>query len=139
MNPSPLLRVSLLLWLLAIVPIARAQQPGVKFLADTLIIEANGRYEADPDLATLSFDISAQDKDAKTAYDRASQSVQKILALAQKNGVAPTDISSGVLTIRPFYEGDRKKRARSFLVQGQLTLRIRDFAKLEPILESSVD
>jgi uncharacterized protein YggE len=140
MNPRSVLLVVLSLFMSAVNPTASAQQPsGIKFLADTLIIRADGRYEADPDLATLSFDISSQDKDLKTAYDRASQSVQKILALAQKNGVAQNDISSGVLTIRPFYEGDRKKRARSFLVQGQLTLKVRDFAKLEPILENSVD
>lgn len=140
MNPRPLLLIALSFCLSAFIPSAGAQQTsGIKFLADTLIIQADGRYEADPDLATLSFDISAQDKDVKTAYDRASQSVQKILALAQKNGIAQSDISCGVLTIRPFYEGDRKKRARSFLVQGQLTLKVRDFAKLEPILENSVD
>jgi uncharacterized protein YggE len=140
MYPRPLLLIALSFWMSAVVPRAGAQQPsGIKFLADTLIIQADGRDEADRDLATLSFDISAQDKDLKTAYDRASQSVQKILALAQKNGVAQSDISSRVLSIRPFYEGDRKKRARSFLVQGQLTLKVRDFARLEPILENSVD
>lgn len=140
MNPRPLLLIALTLCMSAFTSLAKAQQPsGIKFLADTLIIQADGRYEADPDLATLSFDISAQDKDVKAAYDRASQSVQKILALAQKNGIAQSDISSGVLTIRPFYEGDRKKRARSFLVLGQMILKVRDFAKLEPILENSVD
>jgi len=140
MNPRPLLLMAISFWMSAFTPLAGAQQSsGIKFLADTLVIQADGRYEADPDLATLSFDISAQDKDVKTAYDRASQSVQKILALAQKNGVAQNDISSGVLTIRPFYEGERKKRARSFLVQGQMILKVRDFAKLEPILENSVD
>jgi uncharacterized protein YggE len=77
-------------------------------------------------------------KDVKTAYDRASESVQKILALAENNGVAPSDISGGVLTIRPFYEGDGKKRARSFLVEGQLTLKVRDLAQLESILQNSV-
>lgn len=82
-------------------------------MADTRIIQADGRYEADPDPATVSFDISAQDRDLKTAYDRASQSREKILALARKNGVAQGDVSSGVLTIRPFFEGDWKKRARS--------------------------
>lgn len=103
MNSRPLLLIALSFSTSAIVPFAGAQQPsGIKFLADTLIIQADGSYEADPDLATLSFDISAQDKDVKTAYDRASEFVQKILALAQNNGVAPSDISGGVLTIRPF-------------------------------------
>jgi tRNA(Ile)-lysidine synthase len=51
---------------------AGAQQaPNIKFIADTSIIQADGRSDADPDVATLSFDISAQDKDLKTADDRA--------------------------------------------------------------------
>jgi hypothetical protein len=44
-----------------------------------------------------------------------------------------------VLTVRPFYEGDRKKKAKSYLVQGQVTLKVRDFSKLGPVLEGSVD
>jgi len=42
--------------------ISLAQNPEVKFIADTLIVQADGIYEADPDVATLTFDISAQEK-----------------------------------------------------------------------------
>ena len=129
----------LLAVLLALACPARSQNSDIKFIADTLVVQADGTYEADPDLATLTFDISSQDKEMKPTYDRASQSLQKILALAEKNGIAKSDISTGVLTVRPFYEGDRKKRAKSFLVQGQVRLKVRDFSKLGPILESSVD
>lgn len=40
---------------------SRAQSLDVKFIADTLLVQADGRYEADPDLATLSFSAFAQD------------------------------------------------------------------------------
>jgi uncharacterized protein len=120
--------------------ISRAQQsPDIKFIAETLVIQADGIYQADPDLATLTFDISSQDKELKATYDSASQSMQKIIALAEKNGVVKPDVVNGVLTVRPFYEGDRKKKAKSYLVQGQITLKIRDFSKIGPILEGSVD
>jgi uncharacterized protein YggE len=118
---------------------AHSQNPEIKFIADTLVVQADGSYQADPDLATLTFDVTAQDKELKPTYDRASQSLQKILTLAEKNGIGKSDISSGVLTVRPFYEGDRKKKAKSYLVQGQITLKVRDFSKLGPILENSVD
>lgn len=39
----------------------------------------------------------------------------------------------------PFYEGDRKKRARSYSVQGEIKLRIHDFSKIGPILEGAVE
>jgi uncharacterized protein YggE len=67
------------------------------------------------------FNISAQDaqdKDLKATYEQASSSMPKII---------------------PFYEGDRKKRATSYLVRGEITLRIHDFLKLGPILEGSVE
>jgi uncharacterized protein len=119
---------------------SRAQQnPDIKFIAETLVVQADGTYQADPDLATLTFDISSQDKELKITYDRASDSMHKIIALAEKNGIAKSDVANGVLTVRPFYEGDRKKKAKSYLVQGQITLKIRDFSKIGPILENSVD
>jgi uncharacterized protein len=124
----------------ACVPI-RAQGPNteVKFIADTLVVQAEGNYESDPDVATLIFLISAQDKELKQTYDRASESMRRIEALAEKNGLQKADVSSGVLTVRPYYEGDRRKKAKSYAVQGQITLRVRDFSKLGPIMEGSVD
>jgi uncharacterized protein YggE len=41
---------------------AFAETPEVKFIADTLVVQTDGTYDADPDLATLTFQIFAQDK-----------------------------------------------------------------------------
>ncbi|MBZ5539626.1 MAG: SIMPL domain-containing protein [Acidobacteriia bacterium] len=117
---------------------AGAQNPEVKFIADTLVVQADGTYEADPDLAILTFDISAQEKELKLAYDKATQSMRKIVDLAERNGLKKDDISMGVLTVQPFYEGDRKKRARSYRVSGRLVLRVRDFSKLGTLLDESI-
>lgn len=87
---------------------AKAQNTDIKFIADTLVIQAEGTYETDPDLATLTFDVSAQDKDLRQTYDRASQSMQRILALAEKSGILKEDIYSGVLTGTT--ETERKKQ-----------------------------
>jgi len=127
---------SSLLLLLAIS--CKAQNSDIKFITDTLVIQADGTYEADPDLATLTFDISSQDKELKSAYDKASQALQKVVALAERNGISKADIYSGVLLVTPYYEGDRKKRAKSFSVTGQIVLKVRDFAKLGPIMDESV-
>ncbi len=61
-----------------------AQNPDVKSIADTLVVQADGKYEADPDLATLAFSVFAQDKNLKQTYDQASQSMQKIAGVAEK-------------------------------------------------------
>jgi uncharacterized protein YggE len=84
---------------------AFAQTPELKFIADTLVVQADGTYDADPDLATLTFQVFAQDKDIKRAYDTATRSIQHIVDIAQQNGLAKDDIRSGVLTVSPIYEG----------------------------------
>jgi hypothetical protein len=102
-------------------------------------VQADGQYEADPDLATLSFSVFAQDKNLKQTYDQASQSMQKIAQVVEKNGLKKEDVTFGVLTVRPFYEGDKKKRAKFYSVQGHIILKVRDFSKLGPLLEDSVE
>jgi uncharacterized protein YggE len=130
------------LWLLVLVLLfaatAAAQTPEVKFIADTLVVQADGTYEANPDLATLIFDISAQEKELKTAYQKTTDSMRKIVELAQRNGLTKEDIETGVFTVTPFYEGDRKRRARSYRVQGRIVLKVRDFSKLAPLMDESV-
>jgi len=53
--------------------------------------------------------------------------------------LAKDDIRSGVLTVSPIYEGDRKKRAQSYYVQGQEVLKVHDFARIGLILDASVE
>ncbi len=120
--------------------VAAQSQPNsdVKFVADTLIVQAEGSYETDPDLATLIFDVSDQEKQLKDAYGKASQSMSNIVAVAQRNGLTKDAIQTGVLTVTPFYQGDRKRRARAYLVQGQVRLKVQDFSKVGPIIDDSV-
>ncbi len=88
---------------------AVAQAPEPKFIADTLVVQAEGTYEADPDLATMTFKIFSQEKELRRAYDTAAQSMQRIVDLAEKNNLKKEEIVSGVLTVSPFYEGDRQE------------------------------
>jgi hypothetical protein len=118
--------------------LAAAQQPEVKFIADTLVVQAEGSYESDPDLAIMTFDISSQEKELKEAYTKATQAMRTVVAVAEKNGLAKDAIQTGVLTVTPFYEGDRKRRARAYRVQGHVVLRVQDFSKVGPIMDDSV-
>jgi uncharacterized protein len=117
----------------------RAQQaPDVKFIADTLVVQASGTYEADPDLATIVFDISSQDKDLKKAYGDATQSMQRIVTLADNNGLKKSEVSAGTLTLSP-YDRDRRGKPKSYYVQGEITLRVHDFSKIGPLLDGAVE
>jgi uncharacterized protein YggE len=115
-----------------------SQLPEVKFVADTLVVQADGSYESDPDLATLTFDISTQEKELKQAYAKASQSMRTIVEVAERNGLAKEAIHTGVLTVTPFYEGGRKQRARSYRVHGLVVLQVQDFSRVGPIMDDSI-
>ena len=126
-------------FVLVALPLA-GQTQEAKFLADTLTVQAEGKYEADPDLATLTFHVSAQEKKLKRAYEQATRSMQRILELAERNGLAKQDISTGTLTVRPVYDwGDRKQRARAYRVEGKVILRLRDFARIGELIDESVE
>ncbi|HMC31092.1 MAG TPA: SIMPL domain-containing protein [Candidatus Angelobacter sp.] len=114
------------------------QSPEVKFVADTLVVQAEGSYESDPDLAILAFDVSAQEKELKEAYSKASQSMRTIVSIAERNGLGKDSIQTGVLTVTPFYSGDRNRKARAYRVQGRVVLKVQDFAKIGPLIDDSV-
>ena len=82
--------------------LAPAQQPEVKFIADTLVVQAEGSYESDPDWRIMTFDISSQEKELKEAYTKATQSMRTVVAVAERNGLGKDAIQTGVLTITPF-------------------------------------
>jgi len=131
--------LAILLLLSSLALSANAQAPELKFIADTLVVQADGTYEADPDLATMNFHIFSQEKELKKAYAEATQSMQRISTLAASNGLKKEDVSTGALTVAPIYEGDRKKRARSYYVQGEIVLHVHDFSKIGSILDGSVE
>jgi len=114
-----------------------AQQTGTKFMQDTIVVEAEGSFEADPDLAALTFDATSQDKNMKKAYDIAAQSMQRIVDLAQKSGIKKEDVSTGVLRVTPAYDRDPNK-AKSYAVRGFLTIKVRDFSQVGPLVDSAV-
>jgi uncharacterized protein YggE len=117
---------------------ASAQNGPVKFIANTLVVQAAGTYESDPDLATLTFDLSSQDKALSLAYAKTTKSMQQIVAVALKNGLKKEEIVTGVLTLTPSYDLDRSKKPKSYYVHGQIVLKVQDFSKIGPILDDSV-
>lgn len=117
---------------------ALAQNEPIKFIADTLVVQAAGTYETDPDLATLSFDISSQDKELTQAYAKATQAMQQIVSVAQRDGLKKEEVSTGVLTLTPSYDLGYNKKPRLYYVHGEVVLNVHDFSKIGPLLNDSV-
>ena len=118
---------------------AKGQQPDSKMGRSTVEVQAIGTYEADPDLATLSFNVSAQEKDLNKAYSKATDSINQIVALATRNGLSKQDMQVSVFRVTPNLSGNRNVKANSYRVEGEISLKIRDFSKIGVIFDGSVE
>jgi len=60
------------------------------------------------------------------------------VGVAERHGLAKDAVQTGVLTVTPFYSGDRNRKARAYRGQGHVVLRLQDFSKIGPIMDDSI-
>ncbi len=132
-----------LLLLTILVALARgagAQEQEAKYIADTVTVQADAIYEADPDLATLIFQVSVTEKELRKAYDRATEALDRITQLAERNGLAKQDVTSGAFTVTPDIDwGDRKRKPKAYRVESNVTFRLRDFSRVGAVIDEAVE
>jgi uncharacterized protein YggE len=117
---------------------SQSSSSDVKFVSDTLIVQAEGSFESDPDVAILAFDISTQEKELKQAYAKASQAMHTIVDVGTKSGLSKDSIHTGALTIVPLYESYRSQKIRAYRVKGDVILQVQDFAKIGALMDDSI-
>ncbi|HEX9759962.1 MAG TPA: SIMPL domain-containing protein [Candidatus Acidoferrales bacterium] len=128
------------LTVLAFALAAAAQPQEAKYIADTVTVQADATYEADPDLATLKFQVSATEKQLRKAYELATASLQRILQLAERTGLAKQDVTTGAFSVTPDIDWrDRKRKPKAYRVESSVTFRLRDFTRLGEIVDEAVD
>jgi uncharacterized protein YggE len=117
---------------------SQSSSSDVKFVSDTLIVQADGTFESDPDVALLAFDVATQEKELKQAYAKASQAMRTIVDVATKNGLAKDAVHTGTLTIVPLYENYRSQKIRAYRVKGDVILKVEDFSKIGALMDDSI-
>jgi uncharacterized protein len=127
-------------WIIALIllsPCALAQEhPSVTALPNTVYVGADGKYEANPDTAIIEFSISAQEESSGAAYDRASKQAEQVRQILRSNSVDPKSAQVGYFAIQPVYDYKTPKRKLvGYRVNTTVSVRLRDFAKIGPILQ----
>jgi hypothetical protein len=108
--------------------------------ADTVYVSAEGKYEADPDTAQISFNIAVQESTSKAAYERASKSADQVRELLRRNGVDPKVAQVGFFSLQPVYDWRTPKRKLiGYRVSTSVNLKLKDFTKVGPILQGLAD
>lgn len=111
------------------------EHPAVNAQANTVYVGADGKFEAAPDTAQIQFNVSVQDETSQAAYQRASKNVEQVRQVLRNNGIDPKSASIGFLSVQPVYEWKPKQRVIGYRVTTDVTLKLKDFAKVGPITQ----
>jgi hypothetical protein len=115
-------------------------RPAVTAQPNTVFVGADGKFEAPPDTAQLQFNIAAQDDTARGAYDRAGRNAEQIRTILRSNGVDPKNAQIGFFSLQPVYDWKQAKhKLVAYRVNASVLLKLRDFAKIAPILQQLAD
>jgi uncharacterized protein YggE len=130
-------RFLLLLAIVACFGAAFAQNPpAVTAQPNTVYVSAEGKFESAPDTALIQFNISAQESSPRAAYDRAAQETEQVRQILRNNGVDPKSAEIGVFSLQPVYDWkDPKRRVIGFRVSNSVSLKLKDFTKVGPIVQ----
>ncbi len=135
------MKATLLFFAVLLSTIAAAQNPPtINAQSNTVYVSAEGKYESAPDTALVQFTISAQEELAKDAYSRASQEAEQLRQILRTNGVDPKTAEIGFFSLQPVYDyRNPKRKIVGYRVTTSVTLKLKDFGKVGPIVGSVGD
>ena len=107
--------------------------------ANTVYVSADGKFESAPDTAQIQFNVSVQDETSQAAFQRASKNVEQVRQVLRANGIDPKAANIGFLSVQPAYEYRPKQHVVGYRVTTDVTLKLKDFAKVGPITQQLAD
>lgn len=131
-------RFLLVLFLGAVTALAQ-DRPTVSAQPNTVYVGAEGKFESAPDTAQIHFNVFAQESTSQAAYQEASKNVEQVRQVLRANGIDPKTANIGFLSVQPVYEYRPKQRVIGYRVSTDVTLKLKDFAKVGPITQQLAD
>src|ERR1700733_6771970 len=113
--------------------------PTVSAQPNTIYVGAEGKFESAPDTAQIQFNVSVQDETSQAAFERASKNVEMVRQVLRANAIDPKTATIGFLSVQPVYEWKPKQRVIGYRVTTDVTLKLKDFAKVGPITQQLAD
>jgi uncharacterized protein YggE len=107
--------------------------------AGTVTAQGSGTVSAIPDVATMSFGVSAQTKDAKAALDQVSGKAAKVTAAIKGAGVADKDIQTADVSVDPVYANQSGASNSQPAITGyqaslSVSAKVRDLSSLSKVI-----
>lgn len=114
---------------------ATQDRPAVTAQPNTVYVGADGKFESAPDTAVLQFNVSVQDTSSQAAFQGATKEVEQVRQVLRANGIEPKTANVGFLSVQPVYEFRPKQHVAGYRVTTDVTLKLKDFAKVGPITQ----
>jgi uncharacterized protein len=127
----------------AAAPAALAQAAGgeAAFRATTLNVSAYGETRVTPDMATISLGVTTEAATAQAAMQSNAARMNQVMATLRRAGFTARDIQTSQLGIEPqyVYEQNQPPKLTGYRASNQVTLTVRDLAKLGAAVDASVE
>ena len=105
---------------------------------NTVTAQGSSSVSAIPDQAVMSFGVSAQAKDAKSALDQVSGKANKVSAAIKGAGVADKDLQTADVSVYPQYGNTPNGSGQAPIIGYQaslsVTAKVRDLASLSKVI-----
>jgi uncharacterized protein len=130
------LMLSCALMLVVSVASGMAQDRASAPTPNTVLVGADGKYEADPDTVLVQFNISVQNESLQTANQQAKQAAEQVRELLRKNGLDPKLAQIGQFVVSPVYDyKNAKRKLVGYRVNSSISIKFQDFSKVGPLTE----
>ena len=131
----------LLLMLLLLAAVSSAQSSSTPMVqVNTIYAGADGKFESAPDTAVIRMDLASQQDTSRAAYDRVAAAVDRVRQILKNNSIDVKSAQFSSYQMQPMYDWKNPKRkVIGYRVTSDVTLKLRDFAKIGPITEQLAD
>lgn len=109
-----------------------------------IVVTGMGEAFVAPDMAIVNLAVLREAETARAALDQNNEAMSDVIAAMKAAGIADRDLQTAGLSINPRYvypennDGTEQPRIVAYQVTNNLTIRIRDIAKVGEILDQSV-
>jgi uncharacterized protein YggE len=116
------------------------EHPAVTAQANSVYVGADGKYDATPDTAVIQFNISVQEDKPQAAYEHAAKETEQVRQVLRANNIDPKTANIGFFSVQPVYDYHAgKQKLIGYRVTTDVTLKLKDFAKIGPITQQLAD
>ena len=107
----------------------------------TFSLSAVGETKVAPDMATINLGVNTEAATAGEALRANATKMTAVIAALKKGGLADRDIQTSNLSINPqyVYEQNQPPRLTGYQVANQVTVTVRDLAKLGQAVDATVN